>query len=110
MRSSSAPARPRDGSTSAECTVTPNAEPFRNPRNVLHWRADGTTPFPGSDHVISTPVVADIVPEGPDDVPSVEIAFMTWACPYQDATMPGVQWMRQGVLRVLSARPPYHSS
>ena len=80
------------------CTVTPAAEPFRNPSLRLHWRATMGTPFAGADQVCSTPVVADIVPSAPDSPVVPEVAFMTFSCAASYA---------QAVLRVVSGAAPH---
>lgn len=88
----------RDGGPTL-CTITPSPEPFMNPTLTLHWRANQMgDPFPNVDQVCSTPAVANIVPEAPDEPPVPEIAFMTFDCAnsYQNA-----------VLRVISGTAPH---
>jgi hypothetical protein len=55
-------------------------------------------PFPNVDQVCSTPAVANIVPEPPDQPQVPEIAFMTFDCSGGG---------RNAVLRVLSGNAPY---
>jgi hypothetical protein len=81
----------------AACTVTPSAEPIRSPVLRLHWRATAGA-FRGVDQVCSTPAVADIVREAPDDERVPEVAFMTFNCAAGYAN---------AVLRVISGRAPY---
>jgi hypothetical protein len=81
----------------AACTVTPSAEPFRSPVLRLHWRATAGA-FRGVDQVCSTPAVADIVREAPDEERVPEVAFMTFDCAASYAN---------AVLRVISGRAPY---
>ena len=80
------------------CTVTPSAEAFRTPTLRLHWRATVGMPFVGADQVCSTPVVADIVRDSPDDEAVPEVAFMTFSCEAGYA---------RSVLRVISGRAPH---
>ncbi len=83
----------------ALCTITPSPEAFMSPSLTLHWRANQMgNPFPNVDQVCSTPAVANILPEAPDEPPVPEIAFMTFDCAnsYQNA-----------VLRVISGTAPH---
>jgi len=88
----------RDGGT-ALCTITPSPEPFMNPSLTLHWRANQMgNPFPNVDQVCSTPSVANIIPEPPDQPPVPEIAFMTFDC---------ANSYRNAVLRLISGTAPH---
>ncbi|MDP3277391.1 MAG: VCBS repeat-containing protein [Deltaproteobacteria bacterium] len=83
----------------ALCTITPSPEAFRSPSLSLHWRAN--TPgmaFMGVDQVCSTPAVANIMLEAPDESPVPEIAFMTFDC---------ANSYRNAVLRVISGAAPH---
>lgn len=81
------------------CTITPSPEAFMNPSLTLHWRADRMgDPFPNVDQVCSTPAVANILPEAPDEPPVPEIAFMTFDCANNYAN---------AILRVISGTAPH---
>ncbi len=86
----------RDGGGRPPCTIAPSPLAFENPALELHWRGAGL-PFPALEQVIHSPVVIDLVEDGPDvDVP--EIVFVS----YRDFNSPGV-------LRVVRGRPPYET-
>lgn len=82
------------GLTPGSCTVAPVPGAFESPALELHWRGMGL-PFPALEQVIVSPVVIDIVEDGPDEV-IPEIVFVSYR------TFQG-----PAVLRVISGRPPY---
>jgi hypothetical protein len=86
------------GDGGAFCTVTPTAEAFMNPTLSLHWRATMAMPWPNVDQVCSTPAVANILYEGPDEPQVPEIAFMTFDC---------ASGYPNAILRVISGNAPY---
>jgi hypothetical protein len=79
-----------------ECRVPPSADPFANPAREFRWRGEGL-PFPEHEHTIVSPVVIDLIEDGPDES-FPEIIFVS----YDGAR-------RRGVLRVISGRPPYET-
>ena len=83
-----------EGGRPEACTVSPAPGPFASPALELHWRGEGL-PFPALEQVIVSPVVIDVVEDGPDEVVP-EIVFVS----YQTFQEPGV-------LRIVSGRPPY---
>jgi MYXO-CTERM domain-containing protein len=89
-------AMPDGGPRPVACTVAPVPAAFMSPALELHWRGAGQ-PFPALEQVIVSPVVIDVVEDGPDEV-IPEIVFVS----YQTFQEPGV-------LRVVSGRPPYET-
>ena len=84
-----------DGDMDGDCVVEPAPGAFDNPTRELHWGDEPPELFPDYLQVIHSPIVVQLVEDGPDDwIP--EIVVVT----YRTFNQPGV-------LRVFSGRAPH---
>lgn len=79
------------------CLLDAVPDAFEDPARELHWEAVDGMAFAGMSHVVSTPVVIDMLPEPPDADAVPEIVFTSYSSMFNTG----------GVIRVLDGRAPH---